>query len=132
MKHHLVAALLAGALALVLSAAQAGTVSCTPTLLTKVTTDSNSVGRWGAYMCGKDPHIFACRNKACTDAVLNAVSYLATMGSDVKAVNAALVKYKAGGRCDPAVKAVWWPSRYKLVRDLGMTTQEVNALCPTP
>lgn len=82
-------------------------------------------------MCGKDAHIFACQKGACTKAVLNAASYLASTGSGVKAVNDALAKYKADDRCAPAVKAVWWPERYKLIRDLRMTAEEVSAVCPT-
>lgn len=106
-------------------------MACVPSFIKDVTTGTTDLGMWGAYMCGKDVHVFACRKEACTQAVLNAVSYLATTGADTKAVNAGLVKYKAGGRCDPAVKAVWWPERYKLIRDLRMTEEEVNAICPT-
>lgn len=44
-------------------------VACAPSELggtgTSIVTGSNPQGRWAAYWCGSDLHLFACRSSAC-------------------------------------------------------------------
>lgn len=126
------AALIAGAAALAMASAQAQSVECVPASPLKITGTSNPGGKWAAWMCGKRVQIVACATDHCTDAMLNAGWWVWDRGFSLGDANAALKKYNATSHCDPAVRAVWWPDRYKLRDRFGLTDQQVAAICPAP
>ncbi len=57
-------------------------------------------------------------------------SYLASTGADINAVNWALKKYSAGSPCTPEIKNVWWQDRWKFKQHLGLTDNQIAAICP--
>jgi len=124
------AALIAGACALAMASAQAQSVECVPASPLEITGTSNHEGKWAAWMCGKRVQIVACSTDHCTDAAINAAWWVWDRGLSVTDANAALKKYNAVSQCDPAVRAVWWPDRFKLREQLGMSDAEIAAICP--
>lgn len=129
------AAIIAGtvcALVLMCGKAHAQQVECAPASPLDITGTSNPGGKWAAWMCGKRVQIVACAADHCTDAVINAAWWVWDRGLSVTDANAALKKYRAVSQCAPAVRAVWWPDRYKLRDKFGLTDQEVAAICPVP
>jgi hypothetical protein len=118
------------ALVLMCGKAHAQQFDCTPASPLGITGTSNPGGKWAAWMCGKRVQIVACAADHCTDAVINAAWWVWDRGATLADGNAALTKYKAGSICDPSVRAVWLPDRYKLKSVLGMSDDQVAAICP--
>lgn len=124
------APLFASALTLAVSCVNAQTLACIPTNPLAITGASNQAGKWAGWMCGDRVQIVACAADNCTDAVINAAGWVWDRGLSLADANAALAKYKAGSICEPSVRAVWWPDRYKLREQLGMSGAQVAAVCP--
>ena len=80
-------------------------------------------------MCGGRVQIVACAADHCTDAALNAAWWVWDRGLSRVGANAVRAKYKAGSLCGPRGRAVWWPDRYKLSEQLGMSDAQVAAIC---
>ena len=120
----------ATAAALVLGTAHAQQLDCKPASPQAITGNSNPAGKWAAWHCNGHVQIVVCATGHCTDAVINAAWWVWDRGATLADGNAALTKYKAGSICDPSVRAVWWPDRYKLKSVLGMSDDQVAAICP--
>jgi len=116
-------------LALVLGAAHAQQLDCKPASPQAITGNSNPAGKWAAWHCNGHVQIVVCATGHCTDAVINAAWWVWDRGATLADGNAALTKYKAGSICDPSVRAVWWPDRYKLREQFGMSDAQVAAIC---
>ncbi len=117
------------ALLLLCGGAQAQSVDCAPMRFNDLTGTSNAAGKWAAWRCQNGINVVACSSDQCTDAALNAAWWVATHAVDVAGANYALTKHQAASICAPAVKAVWWPDRYKLREQLGMSDAEIAAIC---
>lgn len=116
--------------AMAMTVAQAQQIQCMPASPLSITGTSNAVGKWAGWMCDGKPEIVACTTDHCTDAVINAGWWVWDRGLNLSDANAALKKYGAVSKCDPLIRAVWWPDRYKLREKLGMSDTDIAAICP--